>query len=146
LAKFSIPRKIAGGREGEFILSQKVFEVKIISSFAAAHNLANFRGKCENLHGHNWKVEVVMRGARLEENGILLDFGEMKKATREVLEDLDHKYLNELPYFVRDNPSSENIARFLFDRLSEKLNTDDRRVYQVSAWESADACATYMEI
>jgi 6-pyruvoyltetrahydropterin/6-carboxytetrahydropterin synthase len=127
-------------------LSQKVFEVKIISSFAAAHNLRNFRGKCENLHGHNWKVEVVLRGTHLEENGILVDFGEIKKATREILEELDHKYLNELPYFMRDNPSSENIARFLFDGLSKKLNTADCRVYKVSAWESADACATYMEI
>lgn len=127
-------------------MSRKVFEVKVVSSFAAAHNLVNFRGKCENLHGHNWKVEVVLRGAHLEDNGILLDFGEVKKATRETLEELDHKYLNELPFFKSENPSSENIARFLFDRLSEKLNTDDRRLYKVSAWESADACATYMEI
>ena len=127
-------------------MNNRVFEAKVISSFAAAHNLVNFRGKCENLHGHNWKVEVVLRGTRLEENGILLDFGEIKKAVREILEELDHKYLNELPFFMRENPSSENIARFLFERLSEKLNTGDRRLYSVSAWESADACATYMEM
>jgi 6-pyruvoyltetrahydropterin/6-carboxytetrahydropterin synthase len=131
---------------GEFVLSEKIFEVKVVSSFAAAHNLLNFRGKCESLHGHNWKVEVVLRGAQLEDNGILLDFGELKRATRETLEELDHKYLNELPFFMRENPSSENIARFLFEKLSEKLNTADRRLYSVSAWESTDACATYMEI
>jgi 6-pyruvoyltetrahydropterin/6-carboxytetrahydropterin synthase len=136
----------AGSRRGDFILSQKIFEVKIISSFAAAHNLKDFRGKCENLHGHNWKVEVVLRGKSLEENGILVDFGEVKSATREALEEVDHKYLNELPFFTQNNPSSENIARFLFDRLSARFNTENKWLYSVSAWESADACATYIEI
>ncbi|MFZ2448410.1 MAG: 6-carboxytetrahydropterin synthase QueD [Syntrophobacteraceae bacterium] len=127
-------------------MSQKLFEVKVISGFAAAHNLLNFRGKCENLHGHNWKVEVVLRGTRLEDNGILMDFGEVKQALRDAMELLDHKHLNELPYFEGKNPSSENIARFVFERLSERLNSDNCRLYKVSAWESADACATYMEI
>ena len=130
---------------GDWILNQRLFEVKIISNFAAAHNLKDFRGKCENLHGHNWKVEVVLRGESLEGNGILVDFGEVKAATREALEEVDHKYLNELPFFSQNNPSSENIARFLFERLSKKLNTGHRRLHSVSAWESADACATYME-
>ena len=117
----------------------------MISSFAAAHNLKDFRGKCENLHGHNWKVEVVLRGESLESNGILVDFGEVKAATRQALEEVDHKYLNELPFFSQNNPSSENVARFLFEKLSAKLNTGNRRLLSVSAWESADACATYME-
>ncbi len=127
------------------VLNQKLFEVKIISGFAAAHNLKDFRGKCENLHGHNWKIEVVLRGKELEQNGILLDFGEVKALTKEALAEVDHKYLNELPYFIQNNPSSENIARYLFEKLSEKLNTENRWLYSVSAWESADACATYME-
>ncbi len=126
-------------------MSPRVFEVKVIGSFAAAHNLKDFRGKCENLHGHNWKVEVCLRGKRLEQNGILLDFAEVKAATREALEELDHKYLNELPFFIQENPSSENIARFLFEKLSAKLDNDDHWLHSVSAWESADACATYME-
>ena len=138
--------EISGSAEGRFALSQKLFELKVTSSFAAAHNLRGFRGKCENLHGHNWKVEVVLRGNSLEGNGMLVDFGEIKAATRATLEELDHKYLNELPFFVQNNPSSENIARFLFERLSEKLNTDNRRLHSVTAWESADACATYMEL
>ena len=96
-------------------MDQRLFEVKIISSFGAAHNLRDFRGKCENLHGHNWRVEVVLRGESLESNGILVDFGEVKAATREALEEVDHKYLNELPFFSQNNPSSENIARFLFE-------------------------------
>ena len=127
------------------ILSQKFFELKVRGSFAAAHNLKDFRGKCENLHGHNWKVEVVLRGTSLEANGILVDFGEVKAATREALEEVDHKYLNELPFFSQNNPSSENIARFLFEKLSSKLNTETTRIYSVSAWESDDACATYIE-
>ena len=136
---------MAGSIEGDRILNQRLFEVKVISSFAAAHNLKDFRGKCENLHGHNWKVEVVLRGNSLESNGILVDFGEVKAATREALEEVDHKYLNELPFFSKNNPSSENVARFLFEKLSVKLNTGNRRLHSVSAWESADACATYME-
>ena len=126
-------------------MDQRLFEVKIISSFGAAHNLRDFRGKCENLHGHNWKIEVVLRGKSLERNGILVDFGEVKAATGEALEEVDHKYLNELPFFSQNNPSSENIARFLFKRLSVKLNTETIWLHSVSAWESDDACATYME-
>jgi len=128
-----------------FVLSQKLFEVKVLTDFAAAHNLFDFRGKCENLHGHNWKVEVVLRGSQLADNGILKDFGEIKQVVRETLEELDHKYLNQLPYFEKSNPSSENIARYIFERLSAKLNNGNCRLYKVSAWESADACATYME-
>jgi 6-pyruvoyltetrahydropterin/6-carboxytetrahydropterin synthase len=127
-------------------MKQKIFEVKIISGFAAAHNLVDFRGKCENLHGHNWKIEVVLQGARLEQNGILVDFAEVKSLTRDVLEELDHKHLNEIPYFAANNPSSENIARYVFDQLSATLNGPHRRLHSVSAWESADACATYMEV
>ncbi len=127
-------------------MSDRIFEIKVISSFAAAHNLKDFRGKCENLHGHNWKVEVVLRGTALEQNGILIDFGEVKASVKEALEKVDHKYLNELPFFLQNNPSSENIAMFLFQTLSTRFNTGERWLYSVSAWESADACATYMEI
>lgn len=120
------------------------YEIKIISDFAAAHNLRNFRGKCENLHGHNWKVEVVFRGSVLDESGVLVDFGEVKQVTRELLHELDHQYLNDIPFFQLNNPSSENIARYLFDRLGEHFRDKGIRLYKVSAWESDDACATYM--
>jgi len=125
-------------------LKNPIYEVKIITDFSAAHNLRNFRGKCENLHGHNWKVEVVMRGERLEGGGVLIDFREIKEATREILKELDHHYLNDLPFFCEHNPSSENIARYLFERLAQRLNDENRRLYRVSAWESADACATFI--
>ncbi len=125
-------------------MEQGFFELKVISSFAAAHNLREFRGKCENLHGHNWKVEVVLRGKTLQRNGILVDFGEIKAEIRQTLEELDHRYLNELPFFSTNNPSSENIARYLFEKLSAKFNAGDNRMYSVTAWESEDACATYI--
>ena len=125
-------------------MKSPMYEVKIISDFAAAHNLNNFRGKCENLHGHNWKIEVVLRGRQLDASGVLVDFGEVKHLTRELLAELDHHYLNDLPYFQDQNPSSENIARFLFERLAERLDNEDRWMYRVSAWESDNACATYL--
>lgn len=123
-------------------MHKPTYEVKIITDFAAAHNLRNFRGKCENLHGHNWKVEVVIRGSQLNESGVLVDFGEVKAFTRELLAELDHKYLNEIPFFKEANPSSENIARFITEGLARKIDNEDRRIYSVSAWESSDACAT----
>ena len=131
------------GFEGEIILEKSRYELKIICDFAAAHYLRNFRGKCENLHGHNWKVEVVLRGDKLDECGILVDFGEVKAIARETLDELDHTYLNEIPFFKEQNPSSENIARYLFESLGKRINDGNRRVYSVSAWESANACATY---
>ncbi|MGV8074410.1 MAG: 6-carboxytetrahydropterin synthase QueD [Syntrophobacteraceae bacterium] len=121
-----------------------IYELKIIADFAAAHNLRNFRGKCENLHGHNWKVEVVLRGSKLNESGVLVDFSEVKQAARELLSQVDHQYLNNLDFFQERNPSSENIACYLIERLAVKLNNENRWVYSVSAWESADCCATIM--
>jgi 6-pyruvoyltetrahydropterin/6-carboxytetrahydropterin synthase len=137
-------RKVNRQAKGGFFLEQGFFELKVISSFAAAHNLREFRGKCENLHGHNWKVEVVLRGKSLASNGILVDFGEVKAEVRAILEEMDHKYLNELPFFTTNNPSSENITRFLFEKLAVKFNAGDTRVYSVTAWESEEACATYI--
>ena len=120
-----------------------MYELKIITEFAAAHNLRNFRGKCEALHGHNWKVEVVVSDADLDESGVVLDFAEVKAATKEIMAEIDHRYLNDLPFFTKNNPSSENIARYIFERLQNALNDDRVRVRRVSAWESQDACATY---
>lgn len=140
-------RALAGsGLPGGSHLDRAVYEVKIISDFAAAHNLRNFRGKCESLHGHNWKVEVVLRGTDLDDSGVLVDFGEVKKVTRELLEELDHHYLNDIPFFQSNNPSSENIARYLFHRLAARFNGNGFWLQSVSAWESDNACATYINV
>ncbi len=120
-----------------------MFELKIITQFAAAHRLFNFKGKCEQLHGHNWKVEVFVRADRLDSAGLVRDFGEIKAITQEVLNGLDHRYLNELSPFQEENPSSEHIARYLFKELSRHLNDDRVRVSKLSVWESDSACATY---
>jgi len=106
--------------------------------------LRNFRGKCEALHGHNWKVEVVVSGEELDGSGGVLDFAEVKAATSEVMSEIDHRYLNALPFFIEHNPSSENIARYIFERLQEKITDERVRVQRVTAWESQDACATYL--
>jgi 6-pyruvoyltetrahydropterin/6-carboxytetrahydropterin synthase len=121
-----------------------MYELKIITEFSAAHNLRNFRGKCEALHGHNWKVEVVLSGKDLDDSGVVLDFAEVKAATGEIMSEIDHRYLNDLPFFMENNPSSENIARYIFHRLQEKIDNDRVRIRRVTAWESQDACASYL--
>ncbi len=120
-----------------------MYELKILSQFAAAHQLRESGGKCEQMHGHNWKVEVCVQGDKLGDNGLLIDFHDVKAAARRVLEELDHKYLNEVPPFDRQNPSSENIARYLFESVGRELDSDRVRVSRVTAWESDTACATY---
>jgi 6-pyruvoyltetrahydropterin/6-carboxytetrahydropterin synthase len=122
-----------------------MYELKVITDFAAAHRLRTFGGECEKLHGHNWRIEVVLSGDRLNEAGLLVDFKDVKTAANKILEDLDHAYLNELPQFKYENPSSENIAAYLFQRLSSELNNGHLKVTRVTAWESDSACASYAE-
>ena len=122
-----------------------MYELKIVSQFAAAHQLREFEGGCENLHGHNWKVEVYVTGEQLAKNGLLVDFRLIKEATRRALGELDHRFLNDLEAFQTQNPSSENIARHLFESLSAQLKQEGVKVSRVTAWESDTACATYSE-
>ncbi|MBW1998342.1 MAG: 6-carboxytetrahydropterin synthase QueD [Deltaproteobacteria bacterium] len=122
-----------------------MFELRVVSHFAAAHQLEECGGGCERLHGHNWKVEVYVAGPSLGEQGLLVDFRVIKDATERVVKALDHQFLNELTEFKGVNPSSENIARHIFRALSRELNTENYRVNRVTAWESESACATYQE-
>jgi 6-pyruvoyltetrahydropterin/6-carboxytetrahydropterin synthase len=122
-----------------------MYELKIITQFAAAHHLRAFKGKCEQLHGHNWKVEVYLRASQPDETGLVKDFGEIKAVTWEVLQRLDHTYLNDQAYFQQENPSSENIARYLFRELSRLLDDSRTRISKVTVWESDTACASYWE-
>ena len=122
-----------------------MFELKILSQFAAAHQLREYEGGCEQLHGHNWKIEVRVCGEDLEDNGLLIDFRLIKTATKTALDSLDHKFLNDLDAFKTMNPSSENIARYIFRFLSRELNSERVRVSMVTAWESDTACASYTE-
>jgi 6-pyruvoyltetrahydropterin/6-carboxytetrahydropterin synthase len=127
-------------------IGMAMYEIKIESSFSGAHRLRGYDGECENLHGHNWKVEVFVSSAALGENGMVLDFRKLKETTQAVLETLDHKYLNEIPYFAEINPSSENIAKYIFDRVKEGLEEAQAKLTRVTAWESANACASYCEV
>jgi 6-pyruvoyltetrahydropterin/6-carboxytetrahydropterin synthase len=122
-----------------------MYEVKIITQFAAAHRLENFYGKCEALHGHNWKVEVFLVGKTLDRAGLLVDFGVVKARTKKILEEVDHKYLNELAAFQDRNPSSENLARYLYERLVAIFDQDGVQVHRVNVWESDTSCASYYQ-
>lgn len=122
-----------------------MFELKILTDFSAAHQLAMVGEKCENLHGHNWNVEVRVTGKKLDRGGVLIDFGVLKKYVAEIMATLDHKFLNDLDCFNEAvPPSSENIAIYIAKTLQSKLKHPDVRVFSVSAWESANACATYI--
>ena len=122
-----------------------MFELKIITRFAAAHQLKMVAKKCENLHGHNWKIEICVVGDKLNDAGVLIDFGELKQHISNIMEELDHKFLNELDAF-NDNvpPSSENIARYIAQSTQKKINNSGIKISRVTAWESEDACATYI--
>ncbi|MHB8764142.1 MAG: 6-carboxytetrahydropterin synthase QueD [Deferrisomatales bacterium] len=121
-----------------------MYELKIEASFAAAHNLRGYQGQCEALHGHNWKVEVVVRADRLDDIGLAIDFQDLKAATREVLGGLDHTYLNDLPAFREQNPSSELISRYLFEEIARRVEREGLWLHRVTAWESDKACASYL--
>ncbi|MCF6180094.1 MAG: 6-carboxytetrahydropterin synthase QueD [Geopsychrobacter sp.] len=120
-----------------------MYHLKILNSFAAAHNLLNYHGDCENLHGHNWKVEVTVSTPNLDSSGLGIDFKTLKRRTNEVLDRLDHKYLNELDFFKGVSPSSEHISRYIFESLQELLNSSGVQIKEVTVWESDNACATY---
>jgi len=122
-----------------------MYELKIITQFAAAHQIRGIEGGCERLHGHNWKVEVFVSGDKLDENGLLIDFRDMKDKTEALMEELDHQFLNELEPFTTLNPSSENISRYVYEALSRQLNTDTIRISKITVWESDSACASYTE-
>jgi 6-pyruvoyltetrahydropterin/6-carboxytetrahydropterin synthase len=121
-----------------------MYELRVVTHFAAAHQLNMVGEKCENLHGHNWKVEVYVTGEHLNAAGVLMDFGVLKDHVRGLMREIDHKFLNELQRFKNDcPPSSENIARFVAEGLQERLNCPGVGVSRVTAWESENACATY---
>jgi 6-pyruvoyltetrahydropterin/6-carboxytetrahydropterin synthase len=120
-----------------------MFEVTIIKSFSAAHLLAEIGGKCEELHGHNFKVEITVAAKKLNSNGLLIDFRFLKKALGEILEEVDHKHLNSLISFAGINPSAENIAQYIFEKMDLKVKTAGVNMVRVKIWESENAAVTY---
>lgn len=121
-----------------------MYTVEVRGKFESAHRLREYKGKCENLHGHNWKVSVRCQSPKLDDIGIVMDFRILKDHLKEVTEQLDHVYLNELEAFTGVNPTSENIAKYIFDVMAEKLACEKPvTVSSVSVWETEGSCATY---
>ena len=121
-----------------------MFELMVEDTFSAAHRLKTVNKKCERLHGHNWKVQLFLSGSKLERTGILLDFKEAKTRLKEVINPLDHTYLNEIPFFKKINPTSENIAYCLYQRLKKLFAKNKRiKVAKITVWESETTAASY---
>ena len=122
-----------------------MFKLNVVSEFSSAHKLVGYEGACRNLHGHNWKVRVGINASKIDEIGMTVDFGVVKGHLNEMMAMLDHQYLNELDCFQNVNPTSENIARYLFGELSKRLNSDFVRVNEVEIWESDRSSVVYFE-
>ena len=118
-----------------------MYEIKTQAFFSAAHHLLNYEGECENQHGHNWMVEVFVRGNELDKSNILIDYKVLKKELNSVLEMLDHQDINLLEDFRGESPSSEMIAKFIYTKLKEKIV----QLSKVSVWETQTSCASYFE-
>jgi len=125
-----------------------MFEVSVEDTFAAGHALRGYRGKCENPHGHNYKVQITLHGDRLDNIGLLFDFKDLKAAMNEVIDRLDHKFINDLEPFTQLNPSAENMAKYFYEEIGYLLKerTDERvKVKLVKVWETDTTTATYFE-
>jgi 6-pyruvoyltetrahydropterin/6-carboxytetrahydropterin synthase len=120
-----------------------MYEVLIRTHFSSAHHLVGYRGRCEAVHGHNWEVEVAVRGETLNRIGILMDFRELRTAVDGILSRLDHADLNRHPAFRKENPTSENIARYLHEALSAKIHGPVCRIHKITVFETTRASASY---
>jgi 6-pyruvoyltetrahydropterin/6-carboxytetrahydropterin synthase len=122
-----------------------MYTLTVEDNFSSAHQLRGYKGKCENIHGHNWKVVLHVQGKKLNALGLLIDFHDLKSVLKSLLSRLDHKNLNDIPPFNEINPSSENIARFIAEEISEKIKKIDKnlKVTSVTVWESETSRCTY---
>lgn len=122
-----------------------MFEITVDETFAAGHALRGYKGKCENVHGHNYKVRVTLQGAELDNIGLLYDFVHLKKVISAVIKELDHKFLNDYPPFDTVNPSAENIAKYFYEQANRQMETvpNGARISQITIWETDTTAATY---
>ncbi len=121
-----------------------MFEVTIELTFAAGHALRNYHGKCENVHGHNYRCQVTVEGSELDDTGLLVDFVELKKVARGVIDRMDHQWLNDYPPFDVINPSAENMARYIYEEIHREISLKPAvRIGAVRLWETDTASATY---
>jgi 6-pyruvoyltetrahydropterin/6-carboxytetrahydropterin synthase len=122
-----------------------MFVLKIVTDFAAAHFLRDYAGNCANLHGHNWQIEVSIEAKELDKVGMAIDFKTIKLTTKTVIDKLDHKLLNDIKPFDTLNPTAENIAKYCYQEIANKMNTPSVKVSLVTIWETPRACASYKE-
>jgi 6-pyruvoyltetrahydropterin/6-carboxytetrahydropterin synthase len=118
-----------------------MFSIKVEGNFSSAHNLRGYKGKCEELHGHNWRVEVEIASNKLDKTGMVLDFKVLRMKLDKILEKLDHKHLNNIPYFKKVNPSSEHLAKYIYQSLKSKISG----IKSVTVWENNTSSATYYD-
>ncbi len=118
-----------------------MYKIKVELYFSSAHFLRGYRGKCEDLHGHNWKVEVYVQARKPDKIGMVMDFKDLKMELNKVLEKLDHKCLNDLAYFKKFNPTSENIAQYIYNNLKPAV----KGLKSITVWESHNSCASHYE-
>ena len=121
------------------------YTLKVVSDFASAHSLRDYAGDCRKLHGHNWKLEVEATATELDKLGMAIDFKTLKRLVRQVTDELDHGYLNEIAPFDTINPTAENMAAHIFRRLGEALDDPRVRISAVTLWETERACVRYTE-
>ncbi|HWR36490.1 MAG TPA: 6-carboxytetrahydropterin synthase QueD [Clostridia bacterium] len=125
-----------------------MYEVTVEDTFAAGHYLRDYKGKCENPHGHNYRVRITLSGKELDKAGLLVDFKDLKQVMKHVVDYLDHQMMNDIEPFTRINPSAENLAKYFYDETNKKLNdgTGGRvNVSRVTIWETDTSIATYFE-
>ncbi|MCF7857713.1 MAG: 6-carboxytetrahydropterin synthase QueD [Candidatus Cloacimonetes bacterium] len=122
-----------------------MYKLNVTSNFSSAHKLEGYEGLCQNLHGHNWKVRIGILCEKVDNIGMTIDFGEVKKHLKEVMTLLDHTYLNELEFFKGINPTSENIAKFIFQQIKQRIKVVDCKISEVEVWESDITSMVYFE-
>ena len=122
-----------------------MYRLSVQLDFSAAHHLRGYPGKCSRLHGHNYRVEVAVAGTELDENGMLIDFSRLKDVCAQVAAEFDHTLLNDHPFFQQQNPTTENIARYIHGEIAQRLADTPATVAAVRVWESATSSATYTE-
>jgi 6-pyruvoyltetrahydropterin/6-carboxytetrahydropterin synthase len=121
-----------------------MFEITVEQTFAAGHALRDYKGKCENVHGHNYRVRVTIEGEQLDSTGLLVDFVDVKRLMGGAIEYLDHRFINDLDPFDKINPSAENIAKYFYDRLHNGLkNEPPVRISEIRVWETDTSSAVY---
>jgi 6-pyruvoyltetrahydropterin/6-carboxytetrahydropterin synthase len=120
-----------------------MFEISVEYTFAAGHALRNYNGKCENVHGHNYKVRVTLAGDKLNAAGLLMDFVDLRAEIKALTEKLDHRFLNDIPPFDQLNPSAENLAKYICEGIEPQARNQGLQVHAVTVWETDTTSATY---